>query len=372
MAPVVAATYWFDPGDRGKPYTARIRFAGRRMGVTDKPLPGDHFEQVEVIDQVVPGSGPVSITTRALGVNPGEWLVDAEPLVNGGRRRGGAGAGGRARPPARMRTIPANPPFVRGMLAWGTSTMHSSLPGVLKSRLRPFANPPGTVIGSWPGLVGLAAIVGVRLQVILIQRAQLDSRAAVGLSAAALLAGAVGAKIWFLILSRRVSAATLTEGLCIQGFILGAALVFTPGVILLHFPLGAFLDASTPGLFVAMAIGRQGCFLTGCCAGRPTASRWGLWAPDQRVGARRVPIQLWEAVICLVIGIVSLALVLRPTMNVPGAIALGGLATYTLARQVLLAFRLEPRRSTVGRPSVLAVAGLVLVGDALCWAVTCI
>src|SRR5579864_3613918 len=66
---IVAATYWFDPGKGEEPYTALIRFAGRRAGPIGKPQPKDRFDQVEVVQNVVPGSGPVSVTTRAKGVN---------------------------------------------------------------------------------------------------------------------------------------------------------------------------------------------------------------------------------------------------------------------------------------------------------------
>src|SRR5579859_1764211 len=66
---VVAATYWFDPGKGGEPYTALIRFAGRRIGPTGKPQPKDRFDQVEVVQNVVPGSGPVSVSTRAKNIN---------------------------------------------------------------------------------------------------------------------------------------------------------------------------------------------------------------------------------------------------------------------------------------------------------------
>ncbi len=34
---------------------------------------------------------------------------------------------------------------------------------------------------------------------------------------------------------------------------------------------------------------RLGCFFTGCCAGRPTLSRFGIRSSDRRVVARRIP-----------------------------------------------------------------------------------
>lgn len=368
QAEAVAVTYWFDPGERGKPYTARIRFSGRRLGVEGKPEPGDRFERVEAVAGIVPGSGPVSVTCTVVGINPGEWEVSADPLVEPSRRH--APAGGRPRPLQIAQRGPGAPSLLRSLVAWGTPAMSPSLPGRVRSRLRPFAPVPGSIFGVWPGLVLTGVLVGLVLQTVLLRRAHVDALAALGISVAAALAGLIGAKVWFVVISRNLSGVGMFEGMCIQGFIVGATVVLTAGLALSHFPIGTFLDATTPGLFLGMAIGRPACFVTGCCAGRPTASRWGLWGSDRRIGARRVPIQLWEAFVCLVIGIVTLVLATGPTPKLPGAIFVGGLATYTLARQILFQFRIEPRRSPIFRPTVTALAGLVLAADVFRWVVS--
>lgn len=372
MAPVVAATYWFDPGERGKPYSIRIRFTGRRVEIEGRSTPQDRFDVAETVDRVVPGSGPVAVTTRVEGVNPGRWLVTAEPVLERGRLRHGQ----RERPRIRRADDSAAPetkPSLLGSIqAWGTPKMSPRLPGPVSSSLRPYAPVPGSLIGVWPALVGLGVLIGLLLQQVLVRRSHLHSAGVLAISVAALVGGAVGAKLWYLAARREVTAASLSEGLCIQGFITGVAIVLLAGLVLLHLPLGTFADDSAPGLLLGMAIGRPGCFVTGCCAGRPTASRWGLWASDRRVGARRLPVQLWEALLALLVASVSLTLVLHDAIRVPGAIALGGIVTYTLGRQLLFPFRSEPRRSALGRPTVLAVAALILAADAVCWLVTCI
>ncbi len=367
LAHVVAATYWFDPGDRGKPYTARIKFMGRRLGVAGKAEPGDRFEQIEKVEGVLPGTGPVSVTTLAPVV--GEWMVSAEALIQRSNQRSG--------PTGRPRSALASsqhlePPAIQALLRWGTPSMTAGLPGPTHSRLKAFARVPGSIVGSWPALVGLGALVGLSVQTQLLSRAHLNTLPVLGLSLAAAVAGLIGAKVWYLMLSRQISAATLSEGLCIQGFIAGTAIVLLAGLIVLHMPIGKFVDATVPGLFLGMAIGRPGCFLTGCCAGRPTASRWGIWASDRRVGARRIPVQLWEALLALILGLATLLIALQKSVNVPGAIAVGGLAAYTLGRQFLFAFRLEPRRAPAVRWSMMGIAGVVVATDILCWVVTCL
>lgn len=359
---IVVATYWFDPGERGEPYTALIRFFGRRVGPTGKPQARDRFDQVEVVARVVPASGPISVTTRVHGINPGEWTVSAEPIVRNGQGRfvkpyvGSVQSGARnvKRAPWSWRK-PAN--------ATGSATP-------LKTSMPVFARLPGTFPAAWWGLVGPGVLVGLAVQSVLVARAHLDVRTTLVVSLAASVAGFIGAKAWFLALNRSFRG-LITEGLCIQGFVAGAAVTAAIALPLVHIPVRAFLDATTPGLFLGMALGRPGCFFTGCCAGRPTASRWGIWSSDRRVGARRIPTQLLESLLCLVIGSMALILVLRFAPAVSGAVFVGAVAAYVLGRQFLLPLRVEPRKSSVGPRLTMSAAALVLAAVILISTVGC-
>lgn len=175
----------------------------------------------------------------------------------------------------------------------------------------------------------------------------------------------VGAKAWFLAQRRRTRTSLVSQGLCIQGFIAGVALVWTAAFALLHLPVGTYLDAAAPGLLLGMAIGRPGCFFAGCCVGRPTASHWGVWASDGRVGVRRIPTQLLESLACLALGITTLVLLLLHRPVLPGVLFAGAVAAYTLCRQPLLPFRAEPRQSRIGRPLTMAAAGMLLLAAIL-------
>ena len=109
-----------------------------------------------------------------------------------------------------------------------------------------------------------------------------------------------------------------------------------------------------------MAIGRVGCFFAGCCGGPPTASRWGVWSSDQRVGARRIPTQLLELVLAGILGLLVLVAVLSHG-SAGGAIFVAALAAYTLGRQGLLRLRAEPRQTRLGGLLTAALAALVLI-----------
>src|SRR5437660_4302903 len=77
---ILAVTYWFDPAPHAGPYAVTVRFSGRRVDVKGRLQPGDRFVQDETIEQVVPGSGPISLTARVRSINPGEWVVTARML----------------------------------------------------------------------------------------------------------------------------------------------------------------------------------------------------------------------------------------------------------------------------------------------------
>ncbi len=148
-----------------------------------------------------------------------------------------------------------------------------------------------------------------------------------------------------------------------HGFLAAAPPVAALSLLAFQLPVGVFLDASAPGLFFGVAIGRLGCFFTGCCAGRTTASRWGVWSSDRRVGARRVPAQLLEAASGLVLGTATLALVLRSAPALHGAILLAAFAAYVLVRLVLLSLRAEAPRRSMGAPITAATAVVALLAD---------
>ena len=349
---VLTATYWFDPGDNGRPLSATIRFSGRRLGVIGKPESGDSFRREETVHGIVPGSGPVSITAIIRNITPGEWTISAEPLI-----RKGSGRAVRSYPWSHL-----GPRIVRPAFSYWRrpeTGAGSALP--VKTALLPFARVPGVVPGAWPALVSLGVLLGVVIQVMLMARAGIDVRSGLAVLLLAIVCGLVGAKLWAVAANWRSWRTSLIEQMYIQGFIVGSVLVLSAGLVLVRLPVGTFLDAVAPGMFFGMVVGRQGCFFGGCCAGRLTCSQWGLWASDRRIGGRRIPTQVLESLVCLVIGLAGLGLVLGGLSLKQGSVFAGALATYTLARQLLLPLRSEPRKTSYGRWLIMTAAGLALL-----------
>jgi phosphatidylglycerol---prolipoprotein diacylglyceryl transferase len=345
---ILAVTYWFDPAPHVGPYPVTVRFSGRRIDVKGRLSPCDRFVQDETIEEVVPGSGPISLTTRVRGINPGEWLVTARMLrsahsAHGPREQGNASP------------VAGSPgPIARFWRRWAPSAESAEH---VRTCPTPLARVPGIFPGMWGAMVTLGITVALALQFLVISAEHLALGPVWTVSLVAIVAGIAGAKGWFIVLHRREHR---IEGWCIQGFITGATLATAILLAVLDVPAGVLLDVTAPGLLVGVAVGRVGCFFAGCCGGPPTASRWGVWSSDQHVGARRIPTQLLESVLALSLGLGVLVAVLGHG-PAGGAFFVAGLAAYTLGRQGLLPLRAEPRKTRLGGLATSALASLVLI-----------
>ncbi|MDL2336060.1 MAG: prolipoprotein diacylglyceryl transferase [Chloroflexota bacterium] len=346
----LVATYWFDPGEEDEPYAATIRLTGKRAGVSGTPRASDAFVHEEQVDRIVPGSGPMSISTRVYGLTPGTWSVTANLIRPRADSRG------------RRMTGAAHPEVLPLRTATWSWRRWTPLPGpataLVKTRwslLARIALIPAVMPGTVFGFVALGAILALAVLAAHIGYHGLAVSDALVVTAAASLAGLIGAKLWYVRLHPKER--VLATGWAVDGFVVVAPLAAIGVLVALKLPVGAYLDDVTPSLFLTVALGRLGCFFTGCCAGRLTASPWGVWCSDQRIGARRVPTQLLESAFGLGLGLVTLVLVVVVDVVGSGAIFVGGFVAYLLARQLLLRLRAEPRRylwqrsRLVGRPA---------------------
>src|SRR5262249_42172438 len=156
---------------------------------------------------------------------------------------------------------------------------------------------------AYPGLVGLGVVAGLAVQAALLIGLGLPWGGGLVYSLFAVAGGLVGAKAWYITVHR----GRKLDGWCIQGFVTGAAALAAAAPLAgLAIPAGAYYAAAAPGLLIGMGIGRPGCWWAGCCTGRPTASRWGIWSSDRLIGCRRIPVQPLEALLALVTGLAAL------------------------------------------------------------------
>lgn len=333
-------TYWFDAAPEGDPYPVTIGFVGRRAGVEGEPGPHDAFSVLETIAEVLPGSGRVALTKRIHGLTPGEWQVWA------------TAAGAPASPRGRAFTeAPARLPV-------GSAAGPTGFAPVIRARA------PGATPGAWPALVSLGAVVALAVQGLLGAHLGLAGGSILAISLVAILVGVMGAKAYYLAQHRgELAVQPWSVGMCIQGFVLGAIGTLALGALLAGVPVGRLLDATAPGLLWGMAIGRLGCFFGGCCAGRPSASRWAPWSSDQRLGTRRIPTQLMESALAATLGAAALGAAWSMRPEPAGVVFVAAIAAYTLGRQLLFPLRDLPRKTVGGRHLVMLVAALALAID---------
>lgn len=319
----LALTYTFDT--RHSPQPQRVTFTATRIGEQGPVDPPQSFQHVEPMPGLPPGAGMASVTARVHPVEAGTWTVVAVP----------------------------------------EQTSEGQLPGPattasVRTVLYPLTHGPAVRPWAWPALVFLGVVVALTVQWALVGRAHADQGTALEASVAATLLGYLTAKFWYMRLHRVKPSGFVSAGTCIQGFLAGAFAALAAASALSGLNLVALADRTAPGVLLAMAVGRPGCWLGGCCAGRPTGSRWGLISSDRRVVVRRIPVQLLEAAVALAAAGFALAGQLAPFNAPGGATTIAAFALYTLARQVLFRFRDEPRRSPAG-PRIVAVVCVTLL-----------
>ncbi|MCZ2404450.1 prolipoprotein diacylglyceryl transferase [Paenarthrobacter sp. Z7-10] len=332
----LAATYWIDT-DRWKgPDELSVRFSGLKAdGVPGKPP--EKFQWYEDVDAISAGTGRVAVTAQVSNISAGTWQVSAEPVCRTD-----------AEHRLHASTLPGTTPL--------RSTVHT--------RFAPLVHGPGVHLLSWPLLVCLGAVLAVTLEAVFLSARGVEPTGPVWLSVLANAVGVFGARIWWLALNRQPVRNFLKAGACIQGFLAGALGTVVLGALVFGWPVGRILDASAVGIFFGMAVGRPGCFFTGCCYGRPTSSRWGLWSSDRRIGRRRHPVQLYEAALALLIGLGTLPLMLGTPPHVPGLVFIGSVMVYTVGRQLLFPLRMDTRTPR-GRNATILGCALIFGADIL-------
>jgi phosphatidylglycerol:prolipoprotein diacylglycerol transferase len=176
-----------------------------------------------------------------------------------------------------------------------------------------------------------------------------------------------GARLWFVLerwsVYRREPRRVWRRsegGSALHGGLLLSLVVSVPVLALFGLPFWAFWDVASFTMLIGLVFTRVGCFMNGCCAGRPTASPVGVWLPDRNgIWERRIPVPLLEA------GWAGLALaeavILHAVRPPAGTVLLGVLAVYGLGRLVL-----EPTRATAGsggsRANIVLSVVLCVVG----------
>ena len=174
----------------------------------------------------------------------------------------------------------------------------------------PYLNIFGMQIPAYGLCMAVAMLLAVLLSCIRAYRRGRDVDRLLSIALAAIVFGIIGAKLLYFIVtyswdefwdSVRANGISflLDGGLVFYGGLIGGVLGAFLGAAFTRCRLSDYSDAVVPVLPLAHAIGRMGCFCSGCCYGRVTDSWIGVCFPSSVTGlapnVRVIPTQLIEA-----------------------------------------------------------------------------
>ena len=122
-------------------------------------------------------------------------------------------------------------------------------------------------------------------------------------------------------------------------------------------------DLAAPGIMLGLVCGRLGCFLNGCCYGKPTSSWLGVVFP-QRPGTAVHPTQLYESAACFVCFLITYYFV-RPRRRAYGDVFAAMLILYGIARTICEIWRDDDRGVFFGFVSTSQLISIPLIAGGL-------
>ena len=126
-------------------------------------------------------------------------------------------------------------------------------------------------------------------------------------------------------------------------------------------PILKTLDLAAPFIALAQAIGRIGCFLNGCCYGRPVS--WGIYFPEYN--ERLIPVQLISSFDLLVIFIILRFLEERP--HRPGSVVVYYLLFSSLERFLAEFLRNDSTRNFFGLTIFQLISIVIFFSAIISW-----
>ena len=244
----------------------------------------------------------------------------------------------------------------------------------------------GNIVGYSYGLmIGLGALLAIFVSEWRAKRRGLDGELVFSAAVWGLFAGLLGAKLTFIVsnikyLSTDPGYVLGTDGFTVYGGVVLGILVGGLIVRRKKVDVPLYLDLVIPQIALAQGFGRIGCFLAGCCYGKPTHSHFGVIFPPEAIapsGVPLIPTQLISAIGDFLIFIILLLLsnyatdylkvkkgegpgTDRKSFFQPPSISGMYLILYGIGRFAIEFLRADPRRTALGLTSNQYVSNLFL------------
>jgi phosphatidylglycerol---prolipoprotein diacylglyceryl transferase len=200
---------------------------------------------------------------------------------------------------------------------------------------------------SYGALVALGFLLGYAVTVAVARRHGLEKDVILDLAWVVLLAGLAGARAayvlfnWTYFQQRPLEILALWHGgLVFYGGLAGALAAGWLWLRRQRIRPGLVMDVAAPGIALGHAIGRLGCFLAGCCYGRPTSRVWAvIFRHPDTLAPRHIPLhpsQLYEAALNFFLFVVlAVAIRRHPDVVGTGRAAAGYVVGYALIRALV-------------------------------------
>ncbi|MCK4330435.1 prolipoprotein diacylglyceryl transferase [candidate division WOR-3 bacterium] len=247
-------------------------------------------------------------------------------------------------------------------------------------------------INSWGTMVIIALVAAILVTIIRARTYKIPPkrvRAALHLVIFVIIAGFVGARLFSILEHPQilreypdVFSAIRHGGLSWYG---GFLFAFIVGLLLLrksNLRIGAALDILAPGIALGFFFGRMGCFLKGCCFGKPTLIPWGVVFPPESyasmVYGEQVslhPTQLYSSFAGLISFFILLFIEKKIKKKLHGLIFFSFLILYGTWRFIIELFRWhDPELILFGwftRGQAFSIASIILGITLILWTIKC-
>jgi len=190
-------------------------------------------------------------------------------------------------------------------------------------------------IYSYGVMLFTAFLVGIFVARSELKRRGLDYTAIYLIGAVAAISGVIGGRIFYILgnLEQYSGNWGRVFDLNMRGMVFYGGLFFAiPACVIvvkrLKMPVGAVADSIALAMPLSLAIARVGCFLNGCCGGKPSGLPWAVTFPGSTTSVH--PTQLYELVLDLVL--FAFLLLVRKRLKHDWDLFLLSLAGYALIR----------------------------------------
>lgn len=164
-----------------------------------------------------------------------------------------------------------------------------------------------------------------------------------------LIAGFIGAKLLFLIVEFKSFLQNPLSFLSSSGFVVYGGIIAGVIAAIIYckkkgYVFMEYFDLAAPSIAMAQGFGRIGCFLAGCCYGRPTESVFGVVFPENSMapaGIKLLPTQLFSSAGDFLIMIILL--LYSRKSGKPGNVGILYMVLYGIGRFCIEFLRIDAR-----------------------------